>query len=239
MLYVNGIAWPSLELKRSSVGGRRHPSDPGNQKTDFIQPFFSTVQLVMAGNDTEGLRYAVIETREKYWLDGWFQTLTRIGARRSTLRPPVLRRARSGNSCPGDKHRLLELSHDFIVFDAGVKKMPPNQYFGVKAGTGHASTGAKAASSGTPKAPGKSLTMVWLAKWIRENIRRARADPSRTAPNSTSRSRGCSTGSTSRSTAPSSGADLIDTSTRRPGADLLAGPQVRRPDRTRRREGLR
>ncbi len=40
----------------------------GNQKPEFIRPFFTTVQLVMAGNDVEGLRYAVIDTPEKYWL---------------------------------------------------------------------------------------------------------------------------------------------------------------------------
>ena len=39
-----------------------------NQKKTFIQPFFATIQLVMAGNDTEGLRYGVIETLEKYYL---------------------------------------------------------------------------------------------------------------------------------------------------------------------------
>ena len=39
-----------------------------NQESDFIKPFFHTIQLVMAGNDTEGLRYATIETPEKYYL---------------------------------------------------------------------------------------------------------------------------------------------------------------------------
>ena len=69
VLYVNGIAVGVLELKRSTVSvseGIRQNLD--NQKKDFIQPFFSTVQLVMAGNETEGLRYGVIETSEKYWL---------------------------------------------------------------------------------------------------------------------------------------------------------------------------
>ena len=69
VLYVNGIALGVLELKRSTVSvteGIRQNLD--NQKKDFIQPFFATVQLVMAGNDTEGLRYGVIETPEKYYL---------------------------------------------------------------------------------------------------------------------------------------------------------------------------
>ena len=69
VLYVNGIALGVLELKRSTVSvteGIRQNLD--SQKKEFIEPFFSTVQLVMAGNDTEGLRYGVIETSEKYWL---------------------------------------------------------------------------------------------------------------------------------------------------------------------------
>ena len=78
VLYVNGIALGVLELKRSTVSvseGIRQNLD--NQKKEFIQPFFSTMQWVMAGNDTEGLRYAAIETPEKYWLS-W-----RLGMRQS------------------------------------------------------------------------------------------------------------------------------------------------------------
>ena len=69
MLYVNGIAIGVLELKRSTVSvaqGIRQNLD--NQKREFIRSFFTTVQLVLAGNDTEGLRYGVIGTPEKYWL---------------------------------------------------------------------------------------------------------------------------------------------------------------------------
>ena len=59
VLYVNGIALATLELKRSEVAvseGIRQTI--GNQKPEFIRPFFTTVQLVFAGNDVEGLRYA-------------------------------------------------------------------------------------------------------------------------------------------------------------------------------------
>lgn len=63
------LALAVLELKRSTVSvaeGIRQNLD--NQKKEFIQPFFSTLQWLMAGNDSEGLRYATIETPEKYWL---------------------------------------------------------------------------------------------------------------------------------------------------------------------------
>ncbi len=69
VLYVNGIALGVLELKRSTVSvseGIRQNLD--NQKKISVRRFFTTMQLVMAGNDTEGLRYGTIETREKYYL---------------------------------------------------------------------------------------------------------------------------------------------------------------------------
>lgn len=61
VLYVNGIALGVLELKRAKVSvaeGIRQNRD--NQRKEFIEPFFSTMQLVMAGNDSEGLRYGTI-----------------------------------------------------------------------------------------------------------------------------------------------------------------------------------
>src|SRR5260221_2150623 len=69
VLYVNGIAVGVLELKRSTVSvseGIRQNLD--NQKEAFIRPFFATMQLVMAGDDTEGLRYVTIENDEAYYL---------------------------------------------------------------------------------------------------------------------------------------------------------------------------
>ena len=71
VLYINGIAVCVLELKRSIVSvseGIRQNLD--NQTDDFIRPFFSTIQFVMAGNDTEGLRIGVIDTPENTSLNG-------------------------------------------------------------------------------------------------------------------------------------------------------------------------
>ena len=162
VLYVNGIALGVLELKRSTVSvteGIRQNLD--SQKKEFIQPFFATVQLVMAGNDTEGLRYGVIETPEKYWLR-WKEAEAHPAAAEN----PLLREL--SQLC--GKQRLLEIVHDFIVFDAGVKKIcRHNQYFGVQA----AQARVKRCEGGIiwhTQGSGKSLTMVWLAKWIREHV---------------------------------------------------------------------
>ena len=162
VLYVNGIALGVLELKRSTVSvteGIRQNLD--SQKKEFIQPFFATVQLVMAGNDTEGLRYGVIGTPEKYWLR-WKEAVAHPAAAEN----PLLREL--SQLC--GKERLLEIVHDFIVFDAGFKKIcRHNQYFGVQA----AQVRVKRREGGIiwhTQGSGKSLTMVWLAKWIREHV---------------------------------------------------------------------
>jgi len=69
VLYINGLAIGVIKLKRSTVSvGEGTRQDISNQEPHFIRPFFTTVQLVMAGNDSQGLRYGVIGTPEKYWL---------------------------------------------------------------------------------------------------------------------------------------------------------------------------
>jgi type I restriction enzyme R subunit len=162
VLYVNGIALGVIELKRSTVSvseGIRQNLD--NQKPIFIQHFFSTMQLVMAGNDTEGLRYGTIETPEKYYL-----TWKEEGSIQNLLDRHLTQ------VC--SKIRFLELIHDYIVFDAGIKKVcRPNQYFGIRASQDFLRRREGGIIWHT-QGSGKSLTMVWLAKWIRENITDAR-----------------------------------------------------------------
>jgi len=162
VIYINGIALGVLELKRSIVSvaeGIRQNLD--NQKKIFIEQFFSTVQLVMAANDTEGLRYGVIQTPEKYYL-----TWKEDGKESNPLDRALLQLC--------ERNRLLELIHDFIVFDAGTKKIcRHNQYFGVRVAQEHVLRREGGIIWHT-QGSGKSLTMVWLAKWIRENVNAAR-----------------------------------------------------------------
>ena len=162
VIYVNGIALGTLELKRSTVSvteGIRQNLD--NQKSIFIMPFFATVQLVMAGNDTEGLRYGVINTPEKYYLKWKEESDVENLLDRHLLQV-----------C--QKERFLELIHDFIVYDAGTKKIcRHNQYFGVKAAQERVQTREGGIIWHT-QGSGKSMIMVWLTKWIREHINDAR-----------------------------------------------------------------
>lgn len=170
VLYVNGLALGVLELKRSTVSvseGIRQNLD--SQKKEFIRPFYTPVQLVMAGNETEGLRYAPIETPEKYWLR-WKDADLPAPIAAEAGENPLLREL--GQICRPD--RLLELVHDFMVFDAGIKKTcRHNQYFGIRA----AQQSVLRREGGIlwhTQGSGKSLIMVWLAKWIREHVQDAR-----------------------------------------------------------------
>ncbi len=162
VLYVNGIALGVIELKRSTVSvaeGIRQNLD--NQKRVFIEHFFSTMQWVIAGNDTEGLRYGAIQTPEKYYLT-WKE--------KSDVANPLDRALLQ--VC--NKQRFLELIHDFVVFDAGVKKVcRPNQYFGARAAQEHVRRREGGIVWHT-QGSGKSLTMVWLTRWIREHVENAR-----------------------------------------------------------------
>ena len=162
VLYVNGIALGVLELKRSTVsvaeGIRQHLD---SQKKEFIRPFYTTVQLLLTGNDTEGLRYGVIETLEQYYLR-WKEADAHLDAGDN----PLLREL--SQLC--NKERLLEIMHDFIVFDSGTKKTcRHNQYFGVRAAQRRVLRREGGIVWHT-QGSGKSLTMVWLAKWIRERV---------------------------------------------------------------------
>lgn len=164
VLYINGIALGVLELKRSTVSineGIRQSIV--NQQDAFIQPFFATVQYIFAGNDTEGLRYGTIETPEKYFLK-WKEDEEHIS--RNLLDKYLLKMC--------DKDRFLEIVYDFVLFDGGIKKLPRvHQYFAIK----EAQSFIKRYEGGIiwhTQGSGKSIVMVFLAKWILENNPQAR-----------------------------------------------------------------
>src|SRR6266571_1759177 len=164
VLYVNGIAVGVLELKRSSVTiGDGIRQSISNQRPEFNEWFFSTVQFIFAGNDSEGLRYGAIGTPEKYFLT-WKED--EEDNSRFKLDKYLLKRCH--------KVRLIELMHDFVLFDGGVKKLPRlHQYFGIKAAQEH----VKRRQSGIiwhTQGSGKSIIMVLLARWMLENNPHAR-----------------------------------------------------------------
>ena len=164
VLYVNGIAMGVLELKRSIVSiGDGIRQSIVNQQKEFIQSFFSTVQFVFAGNDTEGLRYGTIGTPEKVFLkwkeDEEDDSLLQLDKYLLKI-------------C--NKQRFIEIIYDFVFFDGGIKKLPrAHQYFGIKAAQKHVHRREGGIIWHT-QGSGKSIIMVLLAKWILENNPNAR-----------------------------------------------------------------
>ena len=159
VLYVNGIAIGVLELKNSRISiGDGIRQNLSNQQPEFNEWFFSTVQFIFAGNDSEGLQYGAIGTPEKYFLK-WKED--EEDNSRFKLDKYLLKMC--------NKERLIELMHDFVLFDGGVKKLPRvHQYFGIKAAQEHVDA-YKSGIIWHTQGSGKSIVMVLLAKWILEN----------------------------------------------------------------------
>ncbi len=164
VLYVNGIAIGILELKNSRVSiGDGIRQNLSNQKPEFNEWFFNTIQFVFAGNDSEGLKYGTIGTEEKFFMKWKEDESDNEGFKLDKYLKKMCH-----------KDRLIELMKDFVLFDGGVKKLPRvHQYFGVKAAQEHVRKhqgGIIWHTQGT----GKSIVMVLLAKWILENNSKAR-----------------------------------------------------------------
>jgi type I restriction enzyme R subunit len=164
VLYVNGIAVAIIELKNSYVSiGNGVRQLLSNQQKEFNEGFFTTVQIVFAGNDSEGLRYGSIKTEEKFFLK-WKED--EADDSRFKLDKYLLKLCR--------KDRLIELIHDFVLFDGGVKKVPrAHQYFAIQAAQQHVNA-YKGGIIWHTQGSGKSIVMVLLAKWILENKPNAR-----------------------------------------------------------------
>jgi len=169
VLYLNGIAIAVIELKRSSVevaDGIRQLIT--NQQAEFNPAFFPTVQLLLAGNDTQGLRYGTVTTREEFFVD-WKAAPLPMGA---TVPPGALLDRPLAELC--DKARLLDLIRQFVIFDNGIKKVPrQHQYAGMKA----AQERTRKHEGGViwhTQGSGKSILMVLLAKWLLEHDPEAR-----------------------------------------------------------------
>ena len=166
VLYLNGIAIGVIELKRSSaeIQDGVHQLIT-NQEEIFNLGFFSTVQLVFAGSDSQGLRYGTATTRAEFFVE-WKAADKSAPTAGALLDRPL------AEMC--EKSRLLDLIRNFIIFDAGIKKVPrPHQFVGVKAAQARIRQNEGGVIWHT-QGSGKSILMVLLAKWLLEHDAQAR-----------------------------------------------------------------
>lgn len=164
VIYINGIALGVLELKRGTTDIAESINQSiSNQDITFNQWFYSTVQFVLAGNNTQGLKYGTIETPAKYFLSWKEDEQENADYKLDKYLKKLCVKA-----------RFLDIIYNAVVFDAGVKKLPrPHQYFGLKA----AQDFVKKREGGIiwhTQGSGKSLMMVMLGKWILENVPNSR-----------------------------------------------------------------
>ncbi|MCX6875291.1 MAG: HsdR family type I site-specific deoxyribonuclease [Verrucomicrobia bacterium] len=163
VIYLNGIAIAVIELKRSSVevadGVRQLIT---NQEPIFNMGFFSTIQLVFAGNDSQGLRFGTTGTPEKFFAE-WKEKRDA----HAPLPAGALLDGPLAVLC--DKTRLLDIIRNCVLFDGGQKKVPRrHQYEGFKA----AQERIRKLEGGViwqTQGSGKSILMVMLAKWLLEH----------------------------------------------------------------------
>lgn len=162
VLYINGIAIAVIELKRGSrdkaEGIRQLIS---NQEKQFNEGFFSTVQLLLAGNDAQGLHYGTVGSAEEFYVQ-WKADAGLAGGEAGALLDRPLAQL-------FDKAHLLDFLYHFVIFDGGIKKVPrQHQHAGIKA----AQERTRKREGGViwhTQGSGKSILMVLLAKWLLED----------------------------------------------------------------------
>jgi type I restriction enzyme R subunit len=160
VVYVNGFALAVIELKRSLVSIDEAIKQHLSNQCDLIPSFFSTTQFTVAASDTNGFQYATINTPKDFW----------CSYRRDTNKTGVNLTDRESFADFFEKKHFIEFFRYGVLTDGGIKKvMRPHQFHALR----QAIPRLREKSSGViwhSQGSGKSLTMVWVAAYIRANF---------------------------------------------------------------------
>lgn len=171
VLFVNGIPIAVIECKDSSVPILQGISQNiRNQKPDAIPQLFKFIQIIMSANKNE-TKYATCGTPEKFWsawneqeIDWQNKLLETVSEKRQ-----ITKQDRDIVSL-FEKNRFLELIRDFIIFEAGKKKICRyQQFFAVKETLARIKKEKKGGVIWHTQGSGKSITMVYITKKIMED----------------------------------------------------------------------
>lgn len=171
VLFVNGIPLAVIECKDASVPIIQAISQNiRNQKPDYIPQLFKFIQIVMAANKNE-TKYATCGTPDKFW-STWNEQY--VEKQKELLDKTVIGRQITKQDRDiislFEKERFLELIKDFIIFEAGKKKICRyQQYFAVKAMLERIKQDKKGGVVWHTQGSGKSITMVYITKKIMED----------------------------------------------------------------------
>ena len=171
ILFVNGIPLAVIECKDASVPIIQAISQNiRNQKPDYIPQLFKFIQIVMAANKNE-TKYATCGTPDKFWSTWNEQYVERQNEllNKTVIGRQVTKQDRDIISL-FVKERFLELIKDFIIFEAGKKKICRyQQYFAVKAMLERIKHDKKGGVVWHTQGSGKSITMVYITKKLMED----------------------------------------------------------------------
>lgn len=171
VLFVNGIPLGVIECKDSSVPILQGISQNiRNQKNDYIPQLFKFIQIVMSANKNE-TKYATCGTPAKFW-SAWNEQY--IDEQNKVLEKAVVGRQITKQDRDivsiFSKERFLELIKDFIIFEAGTKKICRyQQYFAVNAMLTKIKQEKKGGVVWHTQGSGKSITMVYITKKLMED----------------------------------------------------------------------
>lgn len=171
VLFVNGIPLAVIECKDASVPIIQAISQNiRNQKPEYIPQLFKFIQIVMAANKNE-TKYATCGTPDKFWSTWNEQYVERQNEllNKTVIGRQVTKQDRDIISL-FEKERFLELIKDFIIFEAGKKKICRyQQYFAVKAMLERIKLDKKGGVVWHTQGSGKSITMVYITKKLMED----------------------------------------------------------------------
>lgn len=171
VLFINGIPLAVIECKDSSIPIIQAISQNiRNQKPDYIPQLFKFIQIVMAANKNE-TKYATCGTPDKFWSTWNEQYVEKQNEllNKTVISRQVTKQDRDIISL-FEKERFLELIKDFIIFEAGIKKICRyQQYFAVKAMLERIKHDKKGGVVWHTQGSGKSITMVYITKKLMED----------------------------------------------------------------------
>lgn len=164
VVYVNGIALAVIELKRSLVSLEEGIKQHLSNQIDLIPSFFTTVQFCIASSDKNtdenGFKYGTVLTPMKFWCPYKIDT-TKTGVIVSDIQ---------AYDAFFDRERFMQFFQYGVINHYGTKKiMRPHQFHALRA----CMPRLESKSSGIiwhSQGSGKSLTMIWLANYIRANF---------------------------------------------------------------------
>ena len=171
VLFVNGIPLAVIECKDASVPIIQAISQNiRNQKPEYIPQLFKFIQIVMTANKNE-TKYATCGTPDKFWSTWNEQYVEKQNELldKTVIGRQVTKQDRDIISL-FEKERFLELIKDFIIFEAGTKKICRyQQYFAVKAMLERIKHDKKGGVVWHTQGSGKSITMVYITKKLMED----------------------------------------------------------------------